>query len=111
MREGFKISRTPRSYLGDGVYFFDDQFEEALAWANRWHSDRPPVAVIQASIRYGKCLNLYNKTFFDGYRKFSNMLRTHAERHRRALPSDATVINALASATGADSVKAGYKVR
>ena len=106
---GFQTSRSKAHYLGDGVYFFEDQFEEALAWANNWHGKRPPVAVIKATVRYGKCLNLLGRVYQEAVHKLSNVLKTRANQLGQPAPSETSVINALANRLNADTVRAAYR--
>lgn len=57
LTRGFELSRKPDSWLGYGVYFFQDAPELALYWAaTRWNGSQ--VSVIRARIDLSQCLDL-----------------------------------------------------
>ena len=56
----FKLSAPDSgAFLGEGVYFFDNQPSQAKRWARtRREFIGKPIAVIESRIRYGRLLNL-----------------------------------------------------
>ena len=104
LANGFRWSRGSKHWLGDGVYFFEDQYEEAMAWANDPKCTNPPPAVLKCSVRLGKCLNFYRTLYSEAYGKLETFL--HAQ-NKPASP--AAIINALACRLKADSVRAPYR--
>ena len=53
---GFKISRNPYDWLGDGVYFFQDAPQRAWEWASEQYGEE--AAVVGATIRLIDCIDL-----------------------------------------------------
>lgn len=61
LREGFRSSKNEYDWLGDGTYFWENNFSRAEAWAVQHHED--PV-VIEAQIDLEDCLDLTNPKWF-----------------------------------------------
>jgi hypothetical protein len=62
LANGFVVSQNRFDWLGDGVYFFQDSLERAVAWA-RDHFDAP-WAVVVAEIDLEHCFDLLDPTWF-----------------------------------------------
>lgn len=60
-----KLSRNSWDWLGDGIYFWENDPIRALAFAHeraKWRGERRrPMAVIGAIIDLGMCLNLFDQ--------------------------------------------------
>jgi hypothetical protein len=54
--DGFRLSRNPYDWLGDGVYFFQDGLERAWEWAIEHHGEE--AVVIGAEILLVDCLDM-----------------------------------------------------
>ncbi|MGB8993059.1 MAG: hypothetical protein WCD80_13480 [Desulfobaccales bacterium] len=106
LSEGFRLSRGPSQFLGDGIYFFESSEWHAKNWALR-HRERGTdrIAVIQAIINLGHCFDLHNAE----YRGLAREIKTNLERKGTKKITDAVVINLLATKfTIIDSVRATY---
>lgn len=57
LREGFKITRNPHNYLGDGVYFYEGSIQLARNFALNVRKFGS-YAIIQANVQLGICLDL-----------------------------------------------------
>jgi hypothetical protein len=98
-----EASSTP--YLGDGVYFFDDQLAHAKTWAKNQAGLREKgvcVAVIASEIRYGNLLNLTDQGVCDAMQWFKN----EYERKAKTPVTFATIIDIAAKLLKAEVVKA-----
>lgn len=106
IRTNFKPSaRNAGAYLGEGVYFFDNQLGHAKDWAENRAGNRmrgTAVAVIQSEVRYGKLLNLTDDEHLQTVRWF----KTEFERNGRTRTTLAAIIDIVADKTGAEVVKA-----
>jgi hypothetical protein len=62
-RTNFKLTPpNAGAFLGEGVYFFDNQPSQAKKWAvTRKATPGGAVAVIQSKVRYGRLLNLTDR--------------------------------------------------
>jgi len=93
------------SYLGEGVYFFDNQPSHAEDWAENQVGNRvrgTPVAVIESEIRYGNLLNLTDHKHFFEVRRFKDEF----EKKTKTKTTLATIIDIVAAQTKAEVVKA-----
>ncbi len=76
-RDGFRVSKNPYDWLGDGVYFFQDAPERAMEWAfERYGSDG---VVMVAEIRLDHCMDLldlgWSGVLSDAYDAYLGLLR------------------------------------
>lgn len=106
VRTSFKPSaRNSGAYLGEGVYFFDNQMGHAREWAINHCGNRArgtKIAVIESEVKYGKLLNLTDHDQFKDVRWFKAEFEKKAQR-----PSTlATIIDIVAQKTRVDVVKA-----
>ena len=60
LRDGFKQSRNPFDWLGDGVYFFQESRTRAQMWAEE-HAKGGEWAVIEADIDLDSCMDLLER--------------------------------------------------
>jgi hypothetical protein len=105
LRTHFKLSAPDSgAYLGEGVYFFENQPSQARHWAITRFGllQGSKVAVIQSKIRYGKLLNLTDKENYDSVKWFAQ----NYERKARTKVSLPAVIDIVAEQLHADVVKA-----
>jgi hypothetical protein len=86
--------------LGDGVYFFEDSFGQAKAWARS--KGGVPFCVFQATVRYGRCLRLVDTR----YQKMVKVVWMNLESHGVKDVTPAVAINALAEIAKFDTVRA-----
>jgi hypothetical protein len=57
-------SASDARWLGTGIYFFENNFEQAIHWATlRGTQARKPPAVLKAKINVGTCLDLTKSTW------------------------------------------------
>ena len=54
-------SGNPYDWLGHGLYFWEDNYERARAWAEQ-HCEEGDAFVLGAHINLGRCLNLLEKS-------------------------------------------------
>jgi len=54
----FEGSKNPWDWLGDGIYFWENDFQRALNWAANYHKEEG--AVIGAKIKLATCFDLAN---------------------------------------------------
>ena len=97
--EGFKVSRNPYDWLGDGVYFFQHAPRRAWEWAfERFGSQG---AVVGAEIRLSECMDLldvgWNDVLSDAHDEYVRLLgasgRSIPTQSTGAHPLDREVIN------------------
>jgi hypothetical protein len=80
--EPFKVSRNPYDWLGDGAYFWENDPERGLQWAQIMKDRGAPVttpAVVGAVIDPGWCLDLTTQSSLDVIRKAYAELKLVAE--------------------------------
>ncbi|HUT44222.1 MAG TPA: hypothetical protein VMW95_07775 [Desulfobacterales bacterium] len=101
----FMSGYNEKSYLGDGVYFYESSLEYAKIWARK-NSNNGRIGVIRSYINLGRCLDLHDREHLDFLRKTASDL---SERTEKTI-SDAFVINFVAEITGnkIDTVRATY---
>lgn len=106
MRTNFKLpARNSSAYLGEGVYFFDNQLSHACNWAINHAGDRKrgtKVAVIESDISYGNLLNLANPEQFRQMKSFKEAF----ERKAKTPTTLATIIDIIADKVNVDVVRA-----
>ena len=77
VESGFRLSRNPYDWLGDGVYFFQDGFDRAWEWARENHG--VDAAVIAAEIYLIDCLDMldtrWTKVVSEAYNQFLNLYK------------------------------------
>ena len=103
LAEGFIVSKNPADWLGDGIYFFENNFHRARAWAVERYDN--PV-VIEAEVDLEDCFDLADPEWFSFLNR--NADRLLAERKAAGLATlkqtelfhgrDRYVINELADA-------------
>jgi len=105
VRDSFKLPPPgTESYLGVGVYFFENQISNAKRWAFRRHGQTrgTTVAVIQSKIRCGRMLDLTERDLYDTVNWFAREF----ERKARQKASLAAIIDIAADQLGAEVVRA-----
>jgi len=106
LRTNFRLpARNSTAYLGDGVYFFDNQLSHACNWAVKHAGDRKrgtKVAVIESDISYGNLLNLANPEQFKQMKWF----KAEYERKAKTPTTLATIIDIIAEKVNIDVVRA-----
>jgi len=106
MKTHFKPTKPDTgAYLGEGVYFFDNQLSHAKKWATTQAGKRQKgtiVAVIESEVKYGNLLNLTDTDTFGMVEKF----RRDFEQKAQKKVSLATIIDIAAEKTAVDVVKA-----
>ena len=86
---GESLKRSDNSYdwLGNGIYFWEQNFARALEWAKKRKTIKEP-AVIGAVIDLGYCLNLTDSSSEGWLKKGYDLLKTHCEMARKPLPKN-----------------------
>ncbi len=109
IRTNFKPSpRNTGAYLGEGVYFYENQRHYARSWARNHRANRvkgTQIAVIESEIRYGMLLNLAEPQHFETVMWF----KSEFERKARTKATLAAVIDIIADQTRAEVVK-GWRI-
>lgn len=82
MQNGFRLSRNPYDWLGDGVYFFQDAPARAWEWAYEHHGSQ--AAVLSSTIRLDNCMDLldirWTGVLSDAYDAFLQQLQRTGQR-------------------------------
>lgn len=73
--EKLKPSQNDYDWLGNGIYFWENDISRAEAWANQVHRKAP--AVIGAVIDLSSCLDLTTKTDLDSLREAYQVANAH----------------------------------
>lgn len=114
LKNGFWVSRSPESYLGSGVYFY----ESSESWAEFWAEKRAreagglETAVLSAQIRLGRCINLSDREHCSILKGFEKDIRQRISTG--AIPGDfrkitaAYIYNLAAIRSNADSIRKPY---
>lgn len=103
-RTKFKLS-PPNSgaFLGEGVYFFDNQPSQAKKWAaTRKATPGGTIAVIQSKVRYGRLFNLTDRE----HREILDWFTREYQRKANVKLTLPTVIDIAAEKLNAEAVKA-----
>lgn len=87
LREGFRRSRNVWDWLGDGVYFWENNFSRAREWATEQHGS--DGCVVRASIELRDCVDLTNRGWFQLMRDHADELRRRMDEAGIALPRQA----------------------
>ena len=117
LRTGFRPSRRPYDWLGDGVYFWQDAPERAWEWAtSRWGSE---AAVLGSRLQMEDCLDLLDihwaAPLAGAYRSLLDHLqRQHLDMPRQTAGAhrlDRAVINHVVRISGRPvrSVRAAFQ--
>lgn len=61
--EGFRSSRNEWDWLGDGTYFWQDDFDRALEWARQLHG--AGAVVVEVAIDLRDCMDLNSREWFN----------------------------------------------
>lgn len=96
---GFQINRDPRLRLGDGVYFYENSFDDAIAWSenNKNCSDGPAVVRAVIIVNSDHILDLNNKEDQQLVSEIAEELqKVFKEENVEQTISDAVVINYIA---------------
>jgi len=101
----FKLSAPDSgAFLGEGVYFFDNQPSQAKRWARtRREFIGKPIAVIESRIRYGRLLNLTENEHKDLLNWFAGEFRRRSGTENASL---AAIIDIAAEKLNVEVVKA-----
>jgi len=83
--EGFKSKKSLRSYLGDGVYFYEGSVNLARNHATKRRRLRK-YAIIQATIQLGRCLDLNTPE----HCRILRIVRSVLIKRKRENPEDLT---------------------
>jgi hypothetical protein len=103
IRTTFKMSPPDSgAYLGEGVYFFENQPSHAERWARRDKPAGSKVAVISSDVRYGRLLNLTDRQHCD----LLGWFKREYERKTARTVSLATAIDIAAEKLNVEVVKA-----
>lgn len=103
IRTNFKFSAPDSgAYLGEGVYFFDNQPSQAKRWAKIMRNTRDGSAVIKSDIRYGKLLNLTDRGQCEELKRF----RAKYEEKTKKQVTLPTIIDIAAERLQVECVKA-----
>lgn len=106
MRTNFKpAGKNSGAYLGEGVYFFDNQLSHAKTWAKNQAGKRQRgtvIAVIESEIKYGNLMNLTDPEALETVKTFKNAY----ERKTNIPVTLATIVDIVADKTNAEVVKA-----
>jgi hypothetical protein len=82
--EPFIPSRRSYDWLGEGIYFWEYGPYRAREWAE--HRFGPDAAVLEATIRLGRCLNLLDTEHLGGLRQAYESLSDQAAEREVRLP-------------------------
>jgi hypothetical protein len=101
----FKMSAPDSgAFLGEGVYFFDNQPSQAKRWARtRREFVGKPIAVIESRIRYGRLLNLTENEHKNLLNWFAGEFRRRSGTQNASL---AVIIDIAAEKLSVEVVKA-----
>ena len=106
LRTNFKpAGKNSGNYLGEGIYFFDNQLSHAKSWAKNQAGQRQrgtAVAVIESEIKYGNLMNLTDPEALETVKTFKSAY----ERKANTPVTLATIIDIVADKTRAEVVKA-----
>lgn len=86
-KEGLKASMNDYDWLGNGIYFWENNMERALQWAK----DSPKVkepAVIGAVINLGYCMDLMDTEFLKDLKNAYNALKTSMKLADKPMPEN-----------------------
>lgn len=84
--EDLKYSNNVFDWLGNGIYFWEQNYARAYEWAMRYRGGEENAAVIGAVIDLGYCLNLTDSASADTLREGYEMLKDNCEQAGISLP-------------------------
>jgi hypothetical protein len=106
IKSGYKVGASQNSYLGRGVYFFEDQMPQAKKWAKKRNNgvcdQSRRIAVLLSKIRWGYCLNLTDSDTFARLIDFKVSIEIKTKRK----VSLAAAVDIAVQALKADTVRA-----
>ncbi len=84
----FRYSKKPFEWLGHGMYFWEDNFDRAKAWAESKYRKGliSQPAVIGAILNLRNCCDFSDKRFFDLFQKYHRELQRLSETSGEVLP-------------------------
>jgi hypothetical protein len=81
---GFRPSQNDYDWLGHGIYFWEHAPCRAWQWAREKYG--PEAAVVRATIRLGRCLDLTDIRYTEGIRQAFDGLREAYNAQRLTMP-------------------------
>jgi len=87
--QSLDFSKNSYDWLGNGIYFWEQNLERAVEWAKDRYKDK--YAVIGAVIDLGNCLNLTDNKNIDIVRKDYNILVQRFELANLPLPKNKNI--------------------
>lgn len=84
--EPLKASDNKYDWLGNGIYFWEQNLERAIEWAKRRYGDT--AAVVGAVLDLGYCLNLTDSFSSEYLKKGYEILKARCELIGEALPKN-----------------------
>ena len=89
-REDLKYSKNDYDWLGNGMYFWEQNLERAWTWAESSEKIQNP-AVLGAVIDLGNCLNLLDSKCIDILRDHYDIFKAELQLLGRELPKNKNV--------------------
>lgn len=88
IKNGSPLRKSTNSYdwLGNGIYFWEQNYQRALEWAESRYGSS--AAVVGAVIDLGYCLNLTDSAGSEKLRQGYELLKLQCEASKRALPTN-----------------------
>ncbi|MCI8828068.1 MAG: hypothetical protein HFE98_04370 [Ruminiclostridium sp.] len=83
-----KCSNNVFDWLGNGIYFWEQNYARAYEWAVRYRGGKENAAVIGAVIDLGYCLNLTDSASADILREGYEMLKDNCKEADITLPQN-----------------------
>jgi hypothetical protein len=80
----FQLSRNDYDWLGHGVYFWEDAPYRAWRWARGKYGTE--AAVVQATVRLGRCLDLTDIRYTEAIRRAFDGLREAYAAQKKTMP-------------------------
>lgn len=89
IKNGIPMKKSQNSYdqLGNGIYFWENNYQRALDWAKSSKKIKTP-AVVGAVIDLGYCLNLTDSGSVDFLKRGYEILKTRCEQAEKPLPQN-----------------------
>ena len=113
LRGGFILSKNDYDWLGDGVYFFQDGFQLAKHWSEKFYGDNG--VVIGATIELDDCMDLVDSRWADFLKNAHRELFAKLEADDMLPPRQSTGAHRLDRAVinyaAASLEKRGHNVR
>ncbi|HEY4285906.1 MAG TPA: hypothetical protein VGN00_02295 [Puia sp.] len=86
----YKISQKPFDWLGHGFYFWENNYDRALQWAEEkkeWGKIEEP-AVIGAVLYLGRCCDLLDKRYIQYLVNYFNLMKSDYKLMGKAMPQN-----------------------